>query len=583
MANQTQANGTVFRRLFQASRPVHKLIVGIFFLELLATPIALLVPIPIKLVVDSVLADKPVPDFITWVLPQSVLATPSSLLIFAVFMQIGVVLLVHLQDLSTYVLQTYCGERLTLSFREKLFKHAQRLSFMFHDKRGTSDTIYRIQYDSPSIQNIIVYGISSITSALIKLIGMCAVIATINLQLALVALIVAPVLYFFIRFYNRYMKRKYSDYKDLESHALGIVQEVMTGMRVVKAFGSEERERLRFTSHFGNMISKRVSLSCVESLFSLWVNFITACGTALILYIGVINVQSGALSLGELLMVISYLTMLYAPLQTIFQKVADIQSSYVSAQRVFELLDEVPDVVEVPDAESLDNARGQIEFRDVSFTYDGQVNVLDRVSFKLPAGARVGIAGRTGAGKTTLVSLLTRFYDPAQGDILLDGKNIKFLTIQSLRNQFSIVLQEPVLFSSSIRENIAYARHGASEEEIIEAAKAANAHDFIMKLPDQYDTLVGERGMGLSGGERQRISLARSFLKNSPILILDEPTSSVDTETENQIMEAMDRLMANRTTVMIAHRLSTLEKCDIRLEVGGGKVTLLNRLMTDMA
>jgi ATP-binding cassette subfamily B protein len=280
------------------------------------------------------------------------------------------------------------------------------------------------------------------------------------------------------------------------------------------------------------------------------------------------------LTIGGLLLVMAYLAQLYGPLTTISRKVATIQSHLASLDRAFAVLDTAPDVPERTGARELVRADGAVSFRNVSFGYAADRAILRDVSFDLTPGTRLGISGTTGAGKTTLVSLLTRFYDPAEGQILLDGVDLRDYRLADLRAQFAIVLQEPVLFSTTLGENIAYGRPGASEGEIIEAAKAANVHDFIVGLPEGYDTPVGERGMRLSGGERQRISLARAFLKDAPILILDEPTSSVDTVTEGLIMEAMERLMRGRTTLMIAHRLSTLAHCDTRISLTEGRVTV---------
>jgi ATP-binding cassette, subfamily B, bacterial len=267
----------------------------------------------------------------------------------------------------------------------------------------------------------------------------------------------------------------------------------------------------------------------------------------------------------------AYLSQLYSPLSTLSKLLTDLQSALVSAERAFAVFDEVPEVIERRNARSITRASGALALRNVCFSY-GSAPVLRGISFDVSPGIRVGISGATGAGKTTLASLLMRFYDPTAGQILLDGVDLRDYKLSDLRNQFALVLQEPVLFSTSIAENIAYARPGATEEQIIEAARLANAHEFITHLPEGYRTLVGERGMRVSGGERQRISLARAFLRDAPILLLDEPTSSVDVKTEAGIMDAMDRLMRGRTTIMIAHRLSTLENCDLRLELDRGEV-----------
>jgi ATP-binding cassette subfamily B protein len=291
---------------------------------------------------------------------------------------------------------------------------------------------------------------------------------------------------------------------------------------------------------------------------------------AAVLFLGVRGVQNGTLSLGELLVILAYVRHLYEPVKTLSQSTTSVQSQLASAQRAFEIIDELPEVAERPDARPIERAAGAIAFRHVSFRYSSSAPVLHDVSFDVAPGMRIGVAGPTGAGKSTLISLLTRLYDPASGQILLDDTDIRDYRLADLRKQFAIVLQEPVLFSTSIAENIAYGSPDVSATAIVEAARAANAHDFILRLQDGYDTLVGERGMRLSGGERQRIALARAFLKDAPILILDEPTSSVDIRTEAAIMEAMSRLMRGRTTFMIAHRVSTLEACDLLLVLDHG-------------
>lgn len=575
MSNLNNSDLKLFRRLFAQSKPYHKHILLILALNLVATPLALLAPIPLKIAIDNVVGSKPISGFLSSFIPSYFTASKVGLLGFAAISQVLIILLIQLQSLGTYLLQTSTGENLTLHFRARLFRHVQKLSLLFHDSKGTSDSIYRIQYDAPSIQWTMVYGFIPFISSALMFIAMMYVIARIDTHLALIALAISPLIVIYSRTYKKRMRDKYANTKILESSALKVIHEVLTAVRVVKAFGQEDKEYERFATHSKEGMKSRIRLALAEGGYGLVVNLTTAIGTALVLFIGVRNVLSGVLTLGELLMVITYLSQLYAPLRSISHQVATLQSYLASAQRAFELLDEVPEVVEKPNARHLKHALGAITFDGVSFSYNGRNNALSNVSFEIAPGTRVGLSGHTGAGKTTLVSLLTRFYDPTEGRILLDNTDIRDFKIADLRNQFSMVLQEPVLFSTTIAENISYGKPEAKFSEIVTAAKAANAHDFIENLPDGYDTLVGERGMMLSGGERQRISLARAFLKDAPILVLDEPTSSIDLKTESSIMDAMERLMQGRTTFMIAHRLSTLEFCDLLCVMESGRIVTL--------
>jgi ATP-binding cassette subfamily B protein len=356
-----------------------------------------------------------------------------------------------------------------------------------------------------------------------------------------------------------------------------VVQEVLTSLRVVKAFGQEDREQERFVRHYERGLVARLQLLLAEGGLRTLTGLTTAVATAAVLFVGVRHVQTGILTLGDLLLVMAYLAQLHQPITTMSSRAAGLQSHLAGAERAMALLDRIPDVVDQPNAKRIQRAQGDLVFRNVSFAYPDGPPVLENVSFEVRAGTRLGIAGQTGIGKSTVVSLATRFYDPTAGAILLDGSDLRDYRLDDLREQFGIVLQDSVLFSTTVAENIAYAKPDASPEEIEAAARAANAHDFISRLEKGYDTLVGERGMSLSGGERQRIALARAFLKDAPILILDEPTSSVDVGTESLIMEAMTRLMHGRTTIMIAHRLSTLADCDqfLLLERGPGSAALI--------
>jgi ATP-binding cassette subfamily B protein len=572
MANVGRTEFALYRRLLRQARPYWPHLAGIFFLNLLAPALKLLAPIPLTIAVDCVLGSKPVPGFLEALLPGTDPPSPGALLALVVVLFVVIAFLGQLFWLGSWVWSTYAGEKLLLAFRSLLFGHAQRLSLSYHDANGTADSTYRIQYDAPAIRWVVVEGLIPLLTAGLTFLAMVIVITWINLPLALVALAVSPVLFLLSRFYGRRLRRRSKRVKELESSTLSVIQEVLASLRVVKAFGQEEREQERFFSRSSEGLDARLRLVVVSGGLALLVNLATAAGTAAVLLIGVHQIWAGAITLGELLLVMAYLAQLYGPLEAISTKMADLQASLVSAERCLALLDQGPDVVERPDARPLARAAGAVAFRDVSFGYTPDRLVLQGVSFEVPQGACVGVAGTTGAGKTTLMSLLLRFYDPTAGQVLLDGLDLRDYKLADVRGQFSIVLQESVLFSTSIAENIAYARAGAGEQDVIAAARAANAHDFISQLPEGYATRVGERGMQLSGGERQRIALARAFLKDAPLLILDEPTSSVDVKTEAAIMEALRRLMRGRTTFIIAHRLNTLENCDMCLHLEQGRL-----------
>ena len=563
---------SILRRLGGEARPYSLHILAVFLLGVLATPLALLTPVALKVAVDSVLGDHPLPGFLAAFVPTGVESSDEALLVFVALLFAAVALLSQLQEMARTIMQTFTGEKLLLRFRSKLFQQSQRLSLMYHDRVGTADSTYRVIEDAKSIQYIAVDSLVSLVTAVTTLVAMLVVIFLVDWQLAIVALAAIPALALLSTRFRRRLRERSRDVKKLESGALSVVQEVLTGLRVVKAFTQEDREHERFYGRASDGMSARVRLVFAQSAYSLAVGGVVGIGGALVLYLGVLRVQQGAMTLGDLLLVMAYLTQLYAPIKTMAKKAGVLQTYLASAERAFALLDEAPEVAERHPARSIARARGAVRFADVTFAYEPDRLALEDVSFEVPPGTRVGIAGHTGAGKTTLMNLLVRFYDPTAGRVELDGADLRDYRLQDLRAQFGIVLQEPLLFSSSIADNIAYARPEASSREIEAAAAAAGAHRFIAALPDGYDTPVGERGQRLSGGERQRLSLARAFLRDAPILILDEPTSSVDVKTEASILAAMERLMKGRTSFMIAHRLSTLEVCNMRIELSEGRL-----------
>lgn len=571
-----QTDFVIYRRLLRVARPYWLLLAVSLVVSLLATPLALLAPVPLKIVLDSVLGSAPLSPWLQALVPRTWSDTQGEILYVAAALMLVVALARSLNGLASWLLHTYTGERLVLAFRALLFRHAQRLSLAYHDTQGTADTIFRIQWDAPAIRHITIDGVIPFATAAASLVGMLYVTMLLDWQIALISIAIAPLMLLFTQLSKERLRAEWTEVKEDESQAMSVVQEVFGAVRVVLAFGQEAQEHDRFVRHSTRGVQGQMRVAAFQGGFDVVIGTLVAIGTAAALVVGVYHVRAGSLTVGELLIVMSYLAQLYAPIEMISKKVAVLQSSLASADRVLSLLDRAPDVIEQPHAQPLGRAVGTVEFRDVSFEYEPGRRVLDRISFSIAAGARVGIIGTTGSGKTTLINLLTRFYDPADGQLLLDGIDVRSYRLADLRNQFGIVLQEPVLFPRSIAENIAYARPEATMDDVMAAARAANAHDFIAQLPEGYETLVGERGMRLSGGERQRISIARAFLKNAPLLLLDEPTSALDSATERVIMDAMERLMKGRTTFMIAHRLSTLSVCDVCLRLERGKpVTML--------
>jgi ABC-type multidrug transport system fused ATPase/permease subunit len=394
----------------------------------------------------------------------------------------------------------------------------------------------------------------------------------INWQLALVALAVVPFLYATIDYYARYIQPRLDSVLSLESESLNIIHEAFAMFRVIVAFGRESYEYNRFRRQGEQAVNARVGVTVRQTAFSLAVNMITAVGTFVVLGYGAYQVLSGNLTAGELLIVIAYIAAVYQPLNAISSTVGTLQNSFAALRAAYGVLELEPEIRDAPDAEPFVRCRGDVTFENVSFHYAERAETLNNISFHAESGKIVAIVGPTGAGKTTLMSMIPRFYDPHEGRVLIDGRDLRKITLASLRENISLVLQEPLLFSGTIAQNINYGRLEASMDEVIQAAKDANAHDFISNLPKGYETELGERGAQLSGGERQRISVARAFLRNAPILILDEPTSAIDLKTEAVILDALDRLMLGRTTFMIAHRLSTIRNADVILVMNAGQL-----------
>ena len=547
-----------FRRVLPYLRPYRMLAGASVVLIVTASAASLLTPWPLQILVDYVLTNQPLPGLLA---PLTGLLTQKQLLAATVVASLAATVLVHGIAVFDQYVNTKLNLRMALDFRSDLFDHAQKLSMAYHDQRRTGHLIFAINSQGEAVSQLIMT-VPPVAQSVITLCGMVWICWNIDRQLTLIALSIAPLLYFATGYYMRHIHTRLTEVRNMEGESLSIIHEAITMMRVIAAFGRESYEQKRFVEQAAKAVDARVTLTVRQASFSLLVATITGVGSALVLGIGFLHAIDGSITVGQLLVMITYLTMVYQPLATISTTIGSLQEVFVNLQIAFDLLDTVPDVQDNPGADDAGHLRGHVVFDHVDFSYQGRSDTLRDLSLEARPGQVVAIVGPTGAGKTTLVSLIPRFYDVSGGGVLIDGRDVRSLTIKSLRSHVSIVLQEPLLFSGSIASNIRYARPDAADDEVIDAARAANAHEFISALPDGYQTVIGERGAKLSGGERQRIAIARAFLKDAPILILDEPTSSIDSKTEGVILDALDKLIVGRTTFIIAHRLSTIRRAD---------------------
>ena len=562
----------IWRRILAEIRPFRLNLVALVTLALVSAPLGLLTPLPLQLVVDSALGHKPPPTWLTWLWPPARSANPATILALAAGLVFAIAVIAGVHRVTEAVLRDFTAERIVYAFRSKLFLHLQRLSLLRHDARGTGQAIFSMEHDAGGLHWLVIYVLLPMISAAATLIATVITTALINAKIALVAITVSPLLIILMHVSRRGLKSRWHRVHEHESHAFSVVTETLSALRIVRLFGQEQREVARFDARNTQTLKTRLSAALSESVVGALVALVVAIGTLVVLVIGALDVQAGELTLGELLLLMAYLAQLYAPLETMGNQITTQQKALTNVERAFLLLDEPASPPDNPLAPARGRCRGAISFRGVEFAYATAVPTLTGINLEIAAGDRIGIIGRTGAGKSSLIALAARLHDPTAGSVLLDGIDLRQWRLQDLRRQFAVVAQDTSLFSDTVATNIAYARPDAPMQDIETAASLAGAHGFISALPNGYATLCGEHGQRFSGGERQRIALARAFLTDAPVLILDEPTSAVDQATEAAILSGIERLMPGRTTLLITHRLAALAHCRLVVVVEQGRI-----------
>jgi len=531
------------------------------FLSLCGIALNLLKPWPFKIIVDDFLRAAPAArgDWRTLV-PLLCLA------LVVIQFAWGII------NWITNYLFVKIGLQALLKLRTDLYAYLQSLSLKYHDARRSTDSSFRVAYDSQSFQTIYNKGFTNIFASVVTLLGTFVVMVRLDWRLTLLSLAIVPLIVGAIYFFAHRIRRESTSIQEQESAVLAQAQEGLSSIRMVHAFGREDFEVRQFHQQARQSLQANLRLTLTNVNSALVISTLMVIGTAAMYYVGTLHVLAGTLSLGSLLVFSAYLLMLYQPLESLTYTTWAMEGATAGAKRCFEVLDRQDDVIDLPEAIPIAETNGALQFENVSFRYAPDRLVLHDLDLDISPNQIVGLVGGTGAGKSTLMSLVPRFYDPTSGSIALDGRNLRKITKKSLRAQISLVLQDTLLFSTTVRENIAYGRPNATEEEIIQAARRAQADDFIRQLPNGYASLVGERGGHLSVGQRQRIGIARAFLKNAPILLLDEPTSALDPATESAIMETIKELMRGRTTLIATHRLATIHGLDQIIVLEHGRI-----------
>ena len=520
-------------------------------------------PWPIKIVIDNILQSKKLPGWLAGFVSGAFGQNKLAVLNFAVAAVAGIAVVGAISSYVEKYLTTSVSQWVTHDLRRTLYNHIQRLSLAEYDKTQTGDLISRVTSDINAVQDFINSALLGIIVNVLTLVGMAGVMFYINWRFTLIALSIAPALFAVVYYLTRRIKKASREVRKKESELVSIVQEVLTSVRVVKAFAREDFEVTRFESQSLENVETALEARSIKAKLSPIVDVMVAVGTCLVLAYGARLALSGQISAGVLIVFLLYLGKMYKPMRDLSKSTDTVSKAIVGYERIEEVLEIESRVRDLPGARKAPRFKGKIEFDHVSFAYDDKIPVLKDMSFEIETGQVAAIVGPSGVGKTTIISLIPRLYDPQSGTIKIDGVDIRRYKLKSLREQISFVLQETLLFHTSVWENIAYGKPDASPDQIIRAAKQANAHEFIVQLSEGYGTMVGERGVTLSGGQRQRIAIARAIVRNTPILVLDEPTTGLDSSSEQAVIEALERLMKGKTCIVVAHHLGTIRHADV--------------------